>query len=104
MLLNNHTYYSLKYGTLPIVRSTGGLIDTVNSLTANHSNIKSATGLAFKEPNVHDCLEAIQKAVKLWYQHPDKYKIIQQNAMKQDFSWEKPAEAYLKLYKQLINS
>lgn len=93
--------YSLKYGTLPIVRAVGGLKDTVVGLDAGHDNYSVATGFDFAEPTVAACLGAIEKAISLWYLQPNIYRQMQQTAMLQDFSWEAPAKAYLKLYRSL---
>ncbi len=93
--------YSLKYGTLPIVRAVGGLKNTVVGLDDVHSNHALATGIDFNDATTAGCLGAIEKAVSLWYLQPDIYKEMQQTAMKQDFSWEAPAKAYLKLYRSL---
>ena len=89
---------AMRYGTLPIVRETGGLKDTVqpiNPLTGE------GTGFTFYSYNAHDMLGAIQRAVAL-YQEDDKtfHKAIR-NAMKQDFSWDASAKEYVKLYQRL---
>lgn len=94
--------YSLKYGTLPIVRSIGGLKNTVVGLKKNHSNIKTATGFSFEEPTIANCLDSLNKATNLWYKQQDKYLQMQQTAMSQDFSWKQPAKDYMKLYQDLI--
>ena len=95
--------YSLKYGTLPIVRETGGLKNTVIGLNKNRSNIKKATGLSFKEPNVEACKKTILSAIELWNKYPEKYLQMQKNAMYKDFSWRQSAIEYLDFYDTLIS-
>jgi starch synthase len=87
--------YSLKYGTVPIVRATGGLDDTVESFDVQHG-----TGTGFKfEPYAG---AALLDAVRLALHHfADEriWKRIQLNGMSKDFSWKRPASEYAKLYK-----
>lgn len=88
--------YSLRYGTVPIVRATGGLKDTVVGEPAG-----DATGLTFDEPTPEALLHVLQQAVTL-YQHPQRYREIQQRGMVQVFSWEKAAFQYERLYRAAI--
>lgn len=87
--------YSLRYGTVPIVRATGGLKDTVLALPA-----RGATGISFNEPEVPALLTALQQA-ELLYQQRAKYKKVQQRGMQQYFGWDQSADKYLSLYQQL---
>jgi len=91
--------FSMRYGTLPIVRETGGLNDTVDSY---NEYTGEGTGFSFSAYNAHDMLYTVQKAVSLYRQRDVWEKIIRQ-AMKKDFSWRKSAEEYLKLYRKLVN-
>jgi starch synthase len=93
--------YSLKYGTLPIVRSVGGLKNTVVGLADDHANQAIATGFSFNEANNYACQAAVEQAISLWYLQPDIYATLQQNAMSQDYSWAAPAKAYQALYRSL---
>jgi len=92
--------YSQRYGTIPIVRKTGGLadtvVDTLPETLANHI----ASGIIFNEASSSSLLEAIKRALIL-YSIPDAWKKIQTNAMKKDFSWQRSAEQYLALYENL---
>lgn len=87
--------YSLKYGTVPIVRATGGLDDTVESFEVEHG---TGTGFKFAEYSGQALLEAVRAALhnfsdeRIW-------KRIQLNGMAADFSWKRPAAEYAKLYK-----
>lgn len=87
--------YSLRYGTVPLVRLTGGLKDTVRDLTD-----REPTGVGFVEPTVQALLEALNRAVAL-YQQNTLYKEIQQRGMQQRFGWAESALQYQVLYQQL---
>ncbi len=88
--------YSQRYGTIPIVRNTGGLADTVINYakTMDHT---ASTGIAFDEGNKDELLHAINTALEL-YSNQDLFKQVQLNAMQQDFSWQKSALEYTKIY------
>jgi starch synthase len=87
--------YSLKYGTVPIVRATGGLDDTVESFDVQHG---TGTGFKFEPYTGVALLDAVRLALhhfadeRIW-------KRIQLNGMSKDFSWKRPATEYAKLYK-----
>ena len=91
--------YSLRYGTLPIVRNTGGLANSV--IDANERTIanRTATGIVFGEPTPEVLLHAIDRALSL-YRQPRQWKKIIFNAMQQDFSWRRSARNYLDLYRK----
>lgn len=83
---------AMRYGTLPIVRKTGGLADTVKNMK---------TGFVFKKYSDQAFLKAIQSALKT-YQKKSKWDKMIKQAMKQDFSWNASAEKYIELYKKLV--
>ncbi len=87
--------YSLKYGTLPIVRATGGLEDTVQQYAEDTG---TGTGFKFDEANGHAIYYAVGWAVSTYYDRKDHYLQMQKQAMKQHFSWEESAEAYENAY------
>jgi len=89
---------SLKYGTLPIVRETGGLKDTVDDY---NEYTHCGNGISFSEYCSDDFLGAMQRAKKI-YSNEKLYKQLQQNAMQCDFSWKKSADIYIKLFKQIL--
>jgi starch synthase len=91
--------YSLKYGTLPIVHSVGGLADTVVHADKENIKNKKATGIVFKQASSKDLLGALVKAIKL-YQNKDQLQQVQKTAMQQDFGWHQSAKQYLALYRQ----
>jgi starch synthase len=92
--------YALKYGTLPLVRSTGGLADTVVDCTLENIKNQTATGFVFYESTLHALERSLDRVFYLWAQN-NSWESIQVNAMKQDFSWEKAAAQYFKLYRNL---
>lgn len=93
--------YSLRYGTLPIVRRTGGLADTV--VDANYAAIEqgSATGFVFESASPAALLNAIDRALAL-YSQADIWSQVVRNAMAQDYSWTRSAKRYQALYRQLV--
>ncbi len=92
--------YSQRYGTLPIVRKTGGLADTVVDTLPETIANRSATGFVFNEASASSLLEAVKRAMLL-YSDQKTWAKIQANAMKKDFSWRHSAEQYLTLYRGL---
>jgi len=87
--------YSLRYGTLPVVRATGGLADTVN----NYDELTgSGTGFIFHDLNPGAIYDTVGWALATWYQRPAHIKAMQELAMAQDFSWEHSAYEYEQLY------
>jgi len=92
--------FSQCYGTLPIVRHTGGLADTVIDTTSESISNKTATGFVFEEPSIGALLETIKRAL-LIYSNTSLWKQLQTNAMQKDFSWSKSAKEYLEIYNDL---
>lgn len=89
---------AMRYGTIPIVRETGGLKDTVgpyNQFTGE------GTGFTFKNYNAHEMLFQIQEALKLYYSEAETWKNMVKRAIKVDSSWKKSAKIYKKLYEGL---
>ncbi len=92
--------YSQRYGTIPIVRKTGGLADTVTDTLPETLLNNSASGIVFNEASAGSLLEAIKRALIL-YSTPEYWKKMQVSGMKKDFSWQKSAEKYLSIYDSL---
>jgi starch synthase len=86
--------YSLKYGTIPVVRATGGLEDTIVSYDPTSGK---GNGFKFSRYDAKELLNQIKAAIGFFYQ-PDHWRQIIHNAMTADFSWQKSARAYLQLY------
>lgn len=90
---------ALRYRSVPIVRETGGLKDTVqpyNEFTGE------GTGFSFRDYNAHDMLHTIRRAVFFYKNDRDAWMKIQQNMKKGDFSWKKSAQQYISLYKEMV--
>lgn len=92
--------YSMKYGTLPLVRATGGLDESVEQY---NEKTGSGTGFKFYDPTPQALYNTIGWAVSTWFDRRVHYNQMQDSAMRKDFSWKKSAEAYVKLYLQTIN-
>jgi starch synthase len=87
--------YSLRYGTLPVVRATGGLVDTV----ANYDEGSGGgTGFMFGDLHPDALANTIGWAVSTWFDRPDHIATMRRRAMAQDFSWDRAALAYRDLY------
>ncbi len=93
--------YSLRYGTLPIVRRTGGLADTVVDTTDTTLADGTATGFVFRDARSQALLLAIERALAL-YKQPNLWHKVMRVAMKQDFSWGRSAQRYLELYQGVL--
>ena len=90
--------YSLKYGTIPVVRATGGLDDTVMNYDPA---TKMGNGFKFVRYDAKEFLDQIKVAVG-FYSQPEHWKELVRNAMTSDFSWQRSAEAYLQLYRKAL--
>ena len=85
--------YSLKYGTLPVVRLTGGLADTIQ---------EGVNGFTFFDFTAKEFFDAARRAIDVYRNHPDRWQQMMITAMAQDFSWEKSAEKYLAVYTRAL--
>ena len=86
--------YSLKYGTVPIVRETGGLADTVTDADADPAG---GTGFTFRRYDAEDLKDAIARALAAYADRP-RWEAIVQRGMALDFSWDASAREYASLY------
>ncbi len=93
--------YSLRYGTLPVVRRTGGLADTVVDADAKTLRAGTATGFVFDRPDADSLADAVERALAQ-YADPAAWQTMMRTAMAQDFTWEHSASQYLDLYRQAI--
>lgn len=94
--------YSMAYGTVPVVRSTGGLADTV--VDANEQNVanKTANGFLFDSFSVGDFESALERAVTMYNEQRDVWNQLMVTGMETDWSWTASARKYVELYKQTI--
>lgn len=92
---------AMKYGTIPVVRKTGGLADTVFDVDYSEKPLNMTNGFVFEHPNAQGIDSALDRAIKLWYNSPDKWRELMVRTMMQDYSWDKPSLEYLKIYQEL---
>jgi starch synthase len=95
--------YSMAYGTLPIVRRTGGLSDTVRDASATNVAKSTATGIVFSAPKAQALARAVARALTM-YTHKDTFKQVRRTAMQQDFSWDRSSKEYVKLYRKAMRA
>ena len=88
--------FALRYGSVPIVRATGGLRDSVFDSGTGEGN-----GFVFENYNAHDMLHAIRRAIE-GYADQEGWAILRDRAMRCDYSWGRSANEYIKLYKELL--
>ena len=90
---------SMRYGTLPFVRETGGLKDTVQPL---NEYTMAGTGFSFGPYSVHDFNNVFNYAYTQYYDYPERWKMLIKNAMKQDVSFDKSAREYENIYRKVL--
>lgn len=90
---------SLRYGTLPIVRETGGLKDTVQPYNEYE---KTGTGFSFTNYNAHEMLNTVRYAEQIYYDKKRDWNKMVERAMKEDFSWNNSTRQYEDLYRDLL--
>ncbi|BCF99743.1 glycogen synthase [Paraburkholderia sp. PGU19] len=100
--------YALRYGTIPVASRVGGLRDTIVDYTPERSPElglpeDGATGFLFDGETPEDVAAALQRALDA-FMRPSSWHALQRNAMRCDFSWRKPVQAYLKLYGMLTDA
>lgn len=96
--------YSMRYGTIPIVRYTGGLADTVTPVSHESLLDGTATGFVFRDYTPEALVAAVQEAVYTYRNFHDLWHRLQENGMRQNYSWDRSAEAYEKFYQELLAS
>ncbi len=92
--------YSLRYGTIPIVHATGGLIDTVSNLNESSLERGTATGFSFYNYDLDSLKECVYRAVDTYSREPHVWATLVSNCMKQDWSWTNSATAYESAYRR----
>jgi starch synthase len=90
--------YSLKYGTVPVVRETGGLADTIEDYSPQS---KKGTGFVFKDYNGEELFLALKRALEL-FKNRTAWTNLMVEGMEKDFSWEASAEKYIRLYEKAV--
>ena len=92
---------SLRYGTIPIVRATGGLAETVADFDADREN---GNGFSFTDFNADSMLDAVKRAVRLYREEPETWSELRIRALGLDFSWNVSARKYMELYEKAVKS
>ncbi len=110
--------YSLRYGTLPIVRATGGLDDTIENYQQMSEEEREqlyrsnraddiishiGTGFKFEMPTADALYHTVKWAVETWYHRRDDFKAMQINAMSKRFDWERSAREYIEVYESALS-
>jgi starch synthase len=91
--------YSLRYGTVPVVRAVGGLVDTVRPYNPRNGQ---GTGFLFSEYSPWALRDALQAALTLYSNNRPAWTRLQKNGMRKDFSWDRSAAEYVKVYKRVL--
>ncbi len=94
---------AMKYGTVPVVRSTGGLADTV--FDANHADrpYHERNGYVFNDFNNEGLESAMDRAIGMWNAHPQHWRELMVNGMRCDYSWNNPARHYENIYHHIMD-
>ncbi len=100
---------AMRYGSIPLVRATGGLRDTVCPLDYDFfdaeliaRNDDRATGFTFNDVDATELRSKLSDALAICKDHPQIWQKLMLNAMRQDFSWGESAKKYLELYQKLV--
>jgi starch synthase len=93
--------YAMRYGTIPVVRRSGGMADTVTDVTPDTVARGTATGFSFEPPTASELVKSVRRA-RAFYRQPIAWRKMQTSAMQQDFGWSRSADAYAKLYQSLL--
>jgi starch synthase len=91
--------YAMRYGTLPVVRATGGLVDTVDNYVEGQGR---GTGFVFQDATATALLNTVGWACATYYDRPAELAGLQQRAMAQDFSWRRSAAGYVRTYRWAV--
>jgi starch synthase len=94
----------MRYGTLPVVRATGGLADTVTDANPATLANNSATGFSFNAYSSAALFDCMHRAIDCYRNHQQDWIKIQRNAMMQDWSWNRSAGNYQQLYRTIVSS
>lgn len=93
---------ALKYGTVPIVRGIGGLVNTVFDIDHFHAKPPhERNGFVFMEPTYEALEGTLYRAIRLWYEAPERFRDLMLSGMRYDFSWNDPGQHYLAIYEHI---
>jgi starch synthase len=94
----------LRYGTVPVVRSVGGMVDTVFDRDHSPREPEERNGYAFKHTDHRAVESALGRAFGLWSARPRDFRRLMRNSMRADHSWSQPGQQYLNVYEQIRNN
>lgn len=92
---------AMRYGTIPVVHATGGLRDTVPPCNIYG---EGGLGFTFQSFNADDFMSAIYRSIELYWAYPENFRQLQIRCMTADFSWDKPAKKYMKLFNEMLSN
>ncbi|MDJ0619420.1 MAG: glycogen synthase GlgA [Calothrix sp. MO_192.B10] len=93
---------SFKYGTVPIVRGVGGLVNTVFDRDyEQHKPPEERNGYVFYQTDSHALESAMDRAIGLWYDYPEEFRKLALQGMEYDYSWNNPGEEYMEIYEHI---
>lgn len=89
---------AMRYGTVPVVRHIGGLVDTVHDRDHSDRPVDQRNGYVFHQCDEHALDSALHRAVGLWWGYPAEFRTLMRTGMRQDYSWARPGEDYVRIY------
>jgi starch synthase len=92
---------ALKYGTVPVVRAAGGLVNTVFDRDYSDRPPEERNGYVFHQTDNRALESALYRAIGLWNSYPDEFRSLMRNGMRYDFSWSHPGENFLDIYEHI---
>lgn len=92
---------ALKYGTVPVVRAVGGLINTVFDRDYSNEPVEKRNGFTFEHTDMKALESALTRAMNLWYTTGGEFRALMRNGMSYDFSWGLPGKKYLEIYESI---
>jgi starch synthase len=94
---------AMRYGTIPVVRSIGGLADTVFDKDHSHRALHERNGYVFQDYDQAGLESALGRASACYFNHPEHFRELMKNAMRYDYSWNIPGQDYLNIYHYIRN-
>jgi starch synthase len=91
----------LRYGTVPVVRSVGGMVDTVYDRDHSPRPPSQRNGYSFAHVDAPAVESGLERAIRLWFDHPVEFRRLMSNGMRADYSWNRPGQHYLNVYEHI---
>ena len=92
---------AMRYGAIPVVREVGGLADTVVDKDFSPRSLHERTGYVFRDYDVGGLESALGRAIGCYYHYTEHFRELTKNAMRADYSWKRPAQDYLNIYRHI---